>query len=188
MDIRTLDWYRTEKPVTKIPSWNGGDEYRYHWLDDNNPELYELPLNWEEGLEQFAPNIAQLCWINESIMQDEIGTFAGKIRQNMAVVGDVRFAFPHNILNALRAGLKKNPSNPAEILSWTENAIMCIHPFYNGNRRTLWAFANLWLLKLGFQPMKWKEYESEWRWHIGKTGNERAQYLVEYYCRTARKQ
>lgn len=56
------------------------------------------------------------------------------------------------LLNELFA---RTENTPESILAWTID-VLHIHPFYDGNRRACWAYANLWLASYGYSPMDWR--------------------------------
>lgn len=110
-----------------------------------------------------------------------MGDMAGMIRIFDVMGGETKFVDLHHVQIALEKAFARERHTPPEIFAWTLETIGWIHPFFDGNRRTLWTFTNLWLLSLGFPPMPWHEYRPQWEKDIDLSGNERLHNIVSYY-------
>lgn len=182
MKIFAISQTNTHKPVTKIPEIDFSEKIFSGKIE--NPELYFLPVDWDRAVAHFSPNPEFLKIIHSILLGEEMGDLAGIFRINDAIAGSSwRFATASRVEQALQSSFRKSHINPAEILAWCIDTIGWIHPFVNGNRRTIWAFTNLWLISVGYEPMPWALYRPEWQTDIAnnENGNTRLVNLLAYY-------
>ena len=120
----------------------------------------------------------QLRAVHQRLFADTEHDFhAGRLRTLTVHAGpqDVPPAREVRVLMALtfRQGLP----HPLCVVDWTAYVLTHIHPFFDGNRRACWAFANHFLAGQGFNPIDWEGFRPYWE-HVVLVPHDRKMALM----------
>lgn len=92
----------------------------------------------------------------------ESAFFAGKFRTLPSVWWKTTFALAYKTETLSRELSKVKRKTFWEILAWTLDMVWYVHPFLDGNRRSIWYCTNLYLIHEGYHPINWDLLRPTW--------------------------
>lgn len=118
---------------------------------------------------RFSPTPQSLQELHKTLFQDsEFAFTAGQWRTLPLKGGKTVFAPAYQVPSLIDELFAKKRTTLVDIIDWTVSAVGYIHPFLDGNRRTCWQFANLWLIYLCYPPINWEYIRPYWEADIQK--------------------
>jgi len=135
----------------------GGKSMREHFETYNHDQaidfLYELASK-KENLE-----VSDILDVHAIVMNNIDKTFAGRLRNAQVRISGANFIPPNarkvdTLLDDLVAYVNENPQglNDIELAAVFHHQFVHIHPFFDGNGRTVRLIMNLLLIRKGYPP------------------------------------
>ena len=117
----------------------------------------------------FTPNTTTLKLLHKELFQwTEIDFAAGIWRTIPLKWGITHFAPAYRVTELIEEIFLPERKTRNDILEWVVYTIWYIHPFLDGNRRTCWLYANMWLKSLNIEPIDWESLRPIWEQDIQK--------------------
>ena len=135
----------------------GGKSMREHFETYNHDQA--ITFLYERASEKKTMEVADILDVHAVVMNNIDKTFAGRLRNGQARISGANFIPPNarkvaTLLDNLITFINDNPLSVNDVVmaALFHHQFVHVHPFFEGNGRTIRLLMNLFLIRKGFPP------------------------------------